>query len=62
MAEAAPVPVPSKRPSRESGLADRDQFLASLDEAGRQIDRGEFFTQAEVEDWFEARRGRAALT
>ena len=45
----------------EAFVEDQNAFLDSLDEAERQIDRGEFFTQAEVETWFEARRGRAAL-
>ena len=44
----------------ETFVEDQNAFLDSLDEAERQIDRGEFFTQAEVETWFEARRGRAA--
>jgi predicted transcriptional regulator len=44
----------------EAFVEDQNAFLDSLDEAERQIDRGEFSTQAEVERWFEARRGRAA--
>ena len=42
-------------------VEDQNAILDSLDEAERQIDRGGSFTQAEVEAWFEARRGRAAL-
>lgn len=36
-------------------------FIESLDEAERQIDRGEFLTQTEMEAWFEAKvRARAS--
>jgi predicted transcriptional regulator len=45
----------------EAFVMDQNEFLDSLEEAERQIDRGEFSTQADVEIWFEARRGRAAL-
>lgn len=31
-------------------------FLDSLDEAEAQIDRGEFYTQEQMEQWLEARR------
>jgi predicted transcriptional regulator len=44
----------------ETFVAEQNAFHDSLDEADRQIDRGEFSTQAEVEAWLHARRGRAA--
>ena len=45
----------------EQFVEEEAEFLASLDEAERQIDRGEFFTQEQMEAWFEARRrGEAA--
>lgn len=45
----------------EAFVAAETQLLDSLDEAERQIDRGEFRTQAQMEDWVaELRRGPAA--
>jgi predicted transcriptional regulator len=34
---------------------DEIEFLASLDEADSQIDRGEFLSQTEMEMWFETK-------
>ena len=39
---------------------DQAEFWTSIDEAERQIDRGEFYTQEEMEAWFASRRGSAA--
>ncbi|HET9510094.1 MAG TPA: hypothetical protein VFO80_03005 [Sphingomonas sp.] len=39
---------------------DEAALAESLDEADRQIDRGEFYTQEEIEAWFAERRGTAA--
>ncbi|WP_084584566.1 CopG family ribbon-helix-helix protein [Sphingomonas azotifigens] len=45
----------------EAFVAAETQLLDSLDEAERQIDRGEFRTQAQMEEWVtELRRGTAA--
>lgn len=45
----------------EAFVAAETQLLDSLDEAERQIDRGEFRTQAQMEEWVaELRRGSAA--
>ncbi|WP_294257050.1 ribbon-helix-helix protein, CopG family [uncultured Sphingomonas sp.] len=45
----------------EAFVAAETQLLDSLDEAERQIDGGEFRTQAQMEEWVaELRRGTAA--
>jgi predicted transcriptional regulator len=45
----------------EAFVAAETQLLDSLDEAERQIDRGECRTQAQMEEWVaELRRGTAA--
>ncbi|SFJ82784.1 Predicted transcriptional regulator [Sphingomonas sp. NFR04] len=45
----------------EAFVVAETQLLDSLDEAERQIDRGEFRTQAQMEEWVaELRRGTAA--
>ena len=45
----------------EAFVAAETQLLDSLDEAERQIDQGEFRTQAQMEEWVAAlRRGAAA--
>jgi predicted transcriptional regulator len=41
---------------------EESEFLASLDEAESSIDRGEFFTQAEMERWLEAKIARRAAS
>ena len=44
----------------EEFVSAENELLDSLEEAERQIDRGEYYTQKEMEAWVEARRGSLA--
>ena len=39
-------------------VAEQTEFLDSLDEAEREIERGEYYTQEEMEAWFAERHTR----